>query len=307
MTGSDGPPADAAASPDVVTAVAEALAEHDRWLDALRRALICGLPPDAGVLADESERLCRFGTWFERHSRAGLLDDDGLTELGRAHREMHQAARRLAGMGTAGSPVATGAYDALADAFDGFRQAALRVQEAYGSPEDVQLAEDPEIAALQSRLTMLAELEREWDRSARTNKPVCLIMVRPSGLSEIEEKFGSLGIDRVVAGLAARLYARLRPYDAVYRYGRAEFVICLPETDPQQAGRVTMRLCEAVDEAPFALSGTVEVAVSARFGVAASDAHAPVQEILDRASRAANMAGTAEGERIAIWSPMVEN
>lgn len=307
MTGSGNPPADMAASRDIATAVADALAEHDRWLDALRRALICGVPPNADVLAGNSETLCDFGRWFERNRGAGMLEDDSVVELGRVHRKLHEAGRRLAGMSAPGRPAEAEAYDALTSAFDSFRKAIRRVQEAYGLPEDVELAEDPEIAALQSRLTMLAELEREWERSARTKKPVCLIMVRPSGLSEIEEKFGSLGIDRVVAGLAARLYAHLRPYDAVYRYGRAEFVICLPETDLQQAGRVTERLCEAVDEAPFALSEAVETTVSARFGVAMSDARVPVQEILDRASRAANMAGTAEGERIAIWSPTAEN
>ena len=307
MTGNGGPPAGSAPSGGVAAAVADALAEHDRWLDSLRRALICGLPPDKQLLDTNSEALCQFGAWFERHSRAGMLDGDLFVELGRTHGEVHEAARHLAGRSAARKPVAVDEYDALASAFDSFRAAIARVQEAYGLPEDVELSEDPEIAALQSRLTMLAELEREWERSSRANSPVCLVMVRPNGLRGIEEQFGSLGIDRVVAGLAARLYARLRPYDAVYRYGRAEFLICLPGTDIRQAGGVTKRLCEAVDDAPFALSESVETKVSARFGVAASDARASVQEVLDRASRAANMAGTAEGERIAIWSPTAEN
>jgi len=132
-------------------------------------------------------------------------------------------------------------------------------------------------------------------------------MVRPNGLAEIEEKFGSLGIDRLVAGMAARLYSHLRPYDAVYRYGRSEFLICLPGADTGRAGAVTKRLCEAVEKAPFALSGSVETAVSARFGIAMSDTRAAVQEVLDRASRAANMAGAGAGEQIVVWSAELEN
>ena len=49
---------------------------------------------------------------------------------------------------------------------------------------------------------ILSELERESERASRTNMPMCLLMVRPSGLAEIEEEFGNLGIDRLVAGLA---------------------------------------------------------------------------------------------------------
>jgi diguanylate cyclase (GGDEF)-like protein len=296
-----------AGSRDISAAVADALSEHDRWLEALRRALICRLIPDSLVVDENAQTRCRFGQWFERHSQSGILEGDHFVELGRAHHEVHEAACYLAGKVAAKDRIPADEYDALISAFDGFRKAAMRVQETYGRPEDIQVAEDEAIAELQSRMTMLAELERESERAARTNTPMCLLMVRPNGLAEIEEAYGNLGIDRLVAGLAARLYSHLRPYDAVYRYGRSEFLICLPGADTRQASAVTKRLCEAVDKAPFALSGSVETAVSARFGIAMSDTRAAVQEILERASRAANMAGTGVGERIVVWSVELEN
>lgn len=298
---------DEAGSRDISVAVADALVEHDRLLEALHRALICNVRPDSLVLDESAHTRCRFGRWFERHRQSGLLEGDLFVELGRVHHEVHEAARYLAGKAAAGDRVPADEYDALISAFDGFRKVAARVQETHGRPEDLQVADDEAIAELQSRMTMLSELERESERAARTNAPMCLLMVRPSGLAGIEEKFGNLGIDRLVAGLAARLYSHLRPYDAVYRYGRSEFLICLPGTDARQASAVTGRLCGAVENAPFALSGSVETAVTARFGVAMSDTRAAVQEILDRASRAANMAGTGPGERIVIWSAELEN
>lgn len=294
-------------SRDIILAVADAVAEHDRWLRRWHRAALCGEAPAAAISDENAHRLCQFGRWFERHSQSGLLSGDLFVELGRTHREVHEAARYLIDMVGRGEMLPADEYDALLGAYDSFRGVALRIQEEHGLPEDREVSDDEEIAELQSRMTMLAELEREWERAARTDSPLCLVMVRPNGLDDIEEQYGNLGIDRVVVGLAARLYSHLRPYDAVYRYGRSEFLICLPGADAAQAGQVTSRLDEALDEAPMALSETVETDISARFGIAVSDVRCSVQEVLDRASRAANMAGAAPGERIAIWSPTAEH
>jgi len=307
MTGNGGAPSDNAGSGDISVSIADSLVEHERWLAGLHRVLVCGLDPDPMFADEDAHRNCRFGQWLERHQQSGILEGDLFVRLGRAHKEVHEAARYLAGKAAAKEQVPADEYDALISAFDDFRGIAERVQETYGRPEDIQVAEDEAIAELQGRMTMLSELERESERSLRTNSPMCLLMVRPNGLAEIEEKYGNLGIDRLVAALAARLYANLRPYDAVYRYGRSEFLICLPGTDARQASAVTRRLCEAVETVPFALSGSVDMEVSARFGIAMSDSRTTVQKILDRASRAANMAGTDPGERIVVWSAESEN
>lgn len=307
MTGSGGRRRDESGSRNVSIAIADALAEHDRWLSALHRGLVCRLPPDKDLVDENAHRRCQFGEWFERNRRSGLLDGDLFAELGRAHQEVHEAAHYLAGRAAAPEAIPADEYDALISAFDGFRKVAVRVQETHGRPEDIRVSDDEAIAELQSRMTMLSELEREAERAGRTNTPMCLLLVRPAGLAEIEDRFGSLGIDRLIAGLAARLYAHLRPYDAVYRYGRSEFLICLPGTDTRQARTVTQRLCDAVTGTPFALSETVETPVSVRFGIAQSDPRTAVQEVLDRALHAADMAGTNPGERIVVWAPELEN
>lgn len=307
MTGNGGAQSDDGGSRDISVSIADALAEHDRWLQQLHRVLVCGLGPEPEFADENAHGKCRFGKWLERHQQSGILEGDLFVRLGRVHQEVHEAARYLAGRVVAEERVRADEYDALTSAFEDFRTIAERVQETYGRPEDSRVPEDEAIAELQGRMTMLSELEREAERAVRTDTPMCLVMVRPNGLAEIEQKFGNLGIDRLVAALAARLYANLRPYDAVYRYARSEFLICLPGADVRKAGTVTTRLCEAVDGTPFALSESVEMAASARFGIAAYDHRTTVQNVLDRASRAANMAGTAEGERIAVWSAEIEN
>lgn len=294
-------------SRDIPAAIADAILEHERWLSAWVRAALCRLPVGEDVSAEDSHLTCRFGRWYGHNSKAGLLDGKLFGDLGKMHREMHEAARYLMAKMQAGERLPADEYDAMMDVADKFRKIAVRIQELHGTPEEGAVVADEGLAELQSRLTMLAELEREWERAARTGNPVALVMVRPIGLDTIIKSFGQIGVDRIVASLATRLFAHLRPYDSVFRYGRAEFLVCVPDADVARADSVAARLDELITESPVGLSEDVELAVSARFGIALSNPNVSVQEVLDRASHAANMAGNAAGERVVLWEPELEN
>ena len=294
-------------SRDIPAAIADAILEHESWLGAWQRSALCGLPPGDHVTGEDSHLTCRFGSWFQHNSTIGMLDGKRFADLGRMHREVHEAGRYLMGKLTAGATVPPDEYDAMMDVADKFRKIAVRIQELHGLPEEGAVVPDDDLAELQSRLTMLSELEREWERAARTETPVSLIVVRPDGLGAIRQGFGQIGIDRVVVSLAARLFSHLRPYDSVFRYGRTEFLICVPGADRERAEIVSTRLDQLLSDDPVALSDDAESTVTARFGISLSDSKSSVQEVLDRASRAANMAGSAAGERIVVWSAELEN
>jgi diguanylate cyclase (GGDEF)-like protein len=294
-------------SRDIPAAIADAILEHERWLSAWLRAALCRLPASEGVTAKESHLICRFGRWYGHNSNAGLLDGKLFDDLGKMHREMHEAVRYITAKLQAGERLPADEFDAMMDVADKFRKIAVRIQELHGTPEDGAVVADEGLAELQSRLTMLAELEREWERAARTGNPVALVLVRPIGLDAIAKSFGQIGIDRIVASLATRLFAHLRPYDSVFRYGRAEFLICVPDADATRAKSVAARLDELISDSPVGLSDDVELSVAARIGIALTSSKVSVQESLERASHAANMAGNAAGERIVFWEPELEN
>lgn len=294
------------ASRDIPVAIADAIREHDSWLADWLRAALCGLPPGDRVTGENSHLTCHFGLWFRHHKGTGMLTGKLFNDLGAMHREVHEAARYLMGKLAAGKPVPPDEYDAMMDVAGKFRKIAVRIQDLHGRPEDAMVVADDDLAELQSRLTMLSELEREWERAVRTGSPMSLIMVRPCGLDAIGQTYGQIGIDRVIASLAARLFSHLRPYDSVFRYGRTEFLICVPGASREYAETIAMRLDELLVEDPIALSSDAESIVMARFGISLTDSKCPVQEVLDRASRAANMAGSAEGQRIVFWSAELE-
>lgn len=287
---------------DIADAAADAVVEHEYWLQALYKAVLCGLPAGDPVLRDDAHLICRFGRWLHQHRIAGLLDGDLFDALEQAHLQIHRAGRGIALTAAAG-PVDPADYDSFIVAVNGFRQVALEVESAHGGSPDESAADDG-LAALEGRLTMLRELERERDRAVRTAAPLSLVLVRPQGFAELESEFGRVGADRAVIGLAARLFAQLRPYDAVYRYDRTEFLISLPNTGPDQALIVVRRLAEAIEESPVSLSDSGTVTLHARFGIAMADSRCPVQETLDRAVRAVDSIGAdaAVDERVAVWS-----
>lgn len=291
---------------DIADAAADAVAEHEYWLQAFHKAVICGLPPGDAVIGDDAHLTCRFGRWLAQHRAAGMLDGEPFDELERSHAEIHQAARHLALKVAARDAIAAGEYDSFTDAMNGFRRSALEVEGLHGGVDgNAAVDDDDGLAALESRLTMLNELERERDRAVRTAAPLCLLLVRPQGLAELKAKNGRVGVDRAVIGMATRLFAQLRPYDAVFRYGPAEFLLSLPNTTPDQALVVARRLAGALDEAPFSLSEKVTATLHARFGIAVADARRPVQETLDQAVRAVESipADAGTDARIAVWSP----
>jgi diguanylate cyclase (GGDEF)-like protein len=294
-------------SRDIPAAIADAIIEHESWVSAWQRAALCGLPPGDNVTGEDSYLTCRFGRWFYYHRSTGMLDGKLFENLGNLHREVHEAGRYLSGKLTTGDVVLSDEYDAMMDVADRFRKVAVRIQELHGLPEDGAVVADDDLAELQSRLTILSELEREWERAARTEIPLSLIMVRPDGLSSVMQSFGQIGIGRIVASLGARLISHLRPYDMIFRYGRTEFLVCVPGANLEHAAQVSSRLEELLSEKPIALSDEEESMVTARFGIALADPQSAVQDVLDRASRAANMAGSAEGQRIVVWSAELEN
>lgn len=295
-------------SRSIPAAVADAISEHESLVASWQRAVICGRPPAENVTADHAHLTCRFGRWYQHHSATGMLEGKLFDDLGRMHRETHEAVRYLSAKAKAGSPLPPDEYDALMDVADKFRKIAIRIQELHGQPEEsVAIAEDDSLAELQSRLNMLSELEREWDRAARTGSSMSLILVRPNGLEAIRRTYGQIGVDRVVAGMAARLFSHLRPYDSVFRYGRNEFLVCVPGADRDRAGAVAERLDDLLSDDPVALSEDDQSKVMACFGISVSDPKVPVQEVLDRAVRAAGKTGRSLGERIFLWAPEFES
>lgn len=285
---------------DIASAVGAAIGEHEIWLREWHRAAICGAPPGEDIVADGSYLLCRFGHWFEDNSKDGMLDDELLRDLDRGHRELHEAGEILAEKTLAGEAIPADEYDTLVDAADNFARVARRVCETFGSAgDDADFGDDDQLADLQNRLNMLAELERERDRAVRTGTPMTIAVVRPDGLSVVEADYGRIGVDRVMASVATRLFAGLRPYDAVFRYSPSEILLCFPGADGRETDVIINRLMESLERTPIILSDEVEITISAFFGVSRVNSRDQIQKTVELALDA--LAETSPAARVKTW------
>ena len=95
---------------------------------------------------------------------------------------------------------------------------------------------------LLSAVAWQREAAVQLSRSIRTRSPVAVAMVDIDHFKQVNDTYGHLAGDAVLAGVAAALTGGLREYDLAGRFGGEEFSLLLPDTDVDEAVRVAERL-----------------------------------------------------------------
>lgn len=88
----------------------------------------------------------------------------------------------------------------------------------------------------------------EVTRAIRTHTPLAVAIADLDHFKAINDTYGHLAGDAVLATVARTMLALLRDYDITGRFGGEEFVILLPQTAAEEATRVAERLRERLSE-----------------------------------------------------------
>jgi diguanylate cyclase (GGDEF)-like protein len=129
-------------------------------------------------------------------------------------------------------------------------------------------------------------VERELQRTRRTERPLSLLMVDIDRFKAINDTFGHLAGDEVLIELGRRIRSTLRGHEMVARFGGEEFCLVLPETTLSQALQAAERLRVAVAVSGFAID-RAEVPVTVSVGAACAHAidEMSVVGLLERADK----------------------
>ncbi len=115
-------------------------------------------------------------------------------------------------------------------------------------------------------------LAAELDRAARANATVGLLIADIDHFKRVNDTYGHLAGDRVLAEIAARLATAVRRYDTLARFGGEEFVVLVPDVQDLASLVATgEQLRAAVRLQPFTAGGN-ELGITVSVGVALAEA-----------------------------------
>jgi len=137
-----------------------------------------------------------------------------------------------------------------------------------------------------NRTHALEVLDVELRRARRSQMPLCVIMFDLDHFKEVNDKYGHLCGDAVLAAVGVRMRDVLRGSDLKCRYGGEEFLVLLPETPLEGAKRVADTLRRELADLPIHWKDET-LGITASFGVAvALPSEIDSEAILGRADAA---------------------
>jgi diguanylate cyclase (GGDEF)-like protein len=120
--------------------------------------------------------------------------------------------------------------------------------------------------------TWQREARVQTSRAVRTRIPLAVAIADIDHFKIVNDTFGHLAGDLVLAGVARALSGFLRAGDLVGRFGGEEFAILLPSTSAAEARQITERLCARIAQITTPAGdrpGSIPLQVTISIGVAA--------------------------------------
>lgn len=284
---------------DILQQLETGIANHNQWLKAVHRALVCGdAAPPAGDLSPEAHQNCELGHWFYEEADADLREEDEFQDLGLAHERMHDAVRRLLEKRRQGEAIAAADYDDFMARTDAFRSAMRRLQQRF-------LSEVPAVDRLTgawNRHALFFKLDEEHERVSRLGDASAVCMMSLDGLERVRTEHGEAAQATLLRAVTEFVADRLRKFDSVFRYGDEEFVLCLPDTGVDTAAALLEDVRNGLAEQPFDLGPNgPPMTVTACFGISALRGGTPLAETMAEADYALNEARSEGPNQLHVW------
>ena len=256
-------------------------------LDAIRDVVMQHLPKLAGT-EDAWAMISIEGHW---QTLVGAAREDR-RELERMHEKIADRAMLGDSSGVSGNPVSAEGHLCLPMTAGGHAVGVLGIPDAAGpftegrrrvlaaaaallgiSLRNAQLFRELKEHSLRDGLTAcfnrthaLEVMDVELRRARRSQLPVSLIMFDLDRFKDINDRYGHLCGDAVLAAVGVKMRDVLRGSDMKCRYGGEEFLVLLPETPLEGAKRVADTLRRELADLPIHWKDET-LTITASFGV----------------------------------------
>ena len=124
-------------------------------------------------------------------------------------------------------------------------------------------------------LTLLANsrylnlvLRRETKRAIRSNRPLSMLFLDLDGFKQVNDNHGHMAGSKALVEAGAVIRSCARETDVVARFGGDEFALILPDTGPEGAKAVALRIRDRIRANTFLTSDGLAVRLTASIGVA---------------------------------------
>lgn len=259
----------------------QAMDNHELWHKNIVRTLISRLQPEAADMLSDAHRHCRLGQWYDSADTASLRDHPAFAALGKAHEQMHVLATSLLKQSRDNLPIHPADFDEFGTVRDRLK---LQLQSLRSELAELVHNRDT-LTGARNRVNMLSDLREQHSLVQRGIQACAIAIIDLDHFKNVNDQYGHLAGDAVLAATVACLESLVRPYDRIYRYGGEEFLLCMPNTTVDVAMHLAERLRAAVAGNTIQTNHHV-LRVTASFGVADLDAARSIEESIDKADKA---------------------
>src|SRR5262249_9106950 len=161
------------------------------------------------------------------------------------------------------------------------------------------------LTGILNRRSLVAELERQWQRSVRSEWPMACVLLDVDLFKRVNDIHGHGVGDAGLQAEAATVQRACRIGDLVGRYGGEEFLVILPATTEQEGAAWAERLRRAITGMPISVGAEI-LQVTASFGVVERrPALADCDELVEAADQALRLAKQLGRDRVVCYEQVV--